>query len=74
LHLGQTSLADAGLRRFKLGFGAREERLEYYKYDFPKQAFVADKDRAEGPLNSLFRCLPGLLLRLAGQALYPHLS
>ncbi|MGA2863548.1 MAG: GNAT family N-acetyltransferase [Verrucomicrobiota bacterium] len=74
LHLGRTSLADAGLRRFKLGFGAREERLEYYKYDFPKQAFVADKDRAEGPLNSLFRCLPGLLLRLAGQALYPHLS
>lgn len=74
LHLGRTSLANEGLRRFKLGFGAVEERIEYSKYDFRKRRFVEDTDRAEGPLNNLFRWLPLPLLRFAGQALYPHLS
>ena len=47
LHLGRTSLANEGLRRFKLGLGAREEKIEYYKYDFRKESFVSDVDRAE---------------------------
>ncbi|MEI2725731.1 MAG: GNAT family N-acetyltransferase [Verrucomicrobiota bacterium] len=34
LHFGRTSLANEGLRRFKLGFGAREERLACFRYDF----------------------------------------
>ena len=74
LHLGRTSLANDGLRRFKLGFGAREEKIEYFKYDFVKQSFVTDVDRAESWVNRIFRCLPMPLLRLAGQMLYPHLS
>jgi lipid II:glycine glycyltransferase (peptidoglycan interpeptide bridge formation enzyme) len=74
LHLGRTSLANDGLRRFKLAFGAREERMEYHKYDFATRAFVTDVDRADGGLNRIFRCLPSPLLRLAGQMLYPHLS
>ena len=40
LHLGRTSLHQEGLRRFKLGFGAVEEQVDYFKYDFRKQAFV----------------------------------
>jgi len=74
LHLGRTSLANEGLRRFKLGFGAREERIEYCKYDFGKRTFVRDVDRAEGWVNHVFRCLPGPVLRLAGRVIYPHLS
>jgi len=74
LHLGRTSLANEGLRRFKLGFGAREEKISYYKHDFLKQAFVTDTDRAEGWFNRVFRLMPRPLLRLAGQILYPHLS
>ena len=74
LHLGRTSLANEGLRRFKLGFGAAEHRIEYSKYDFRRRKFVVDRDRAEGWLNRIFQCLPLPLLRLAGQALYPHLS
>ncbi len=74
LHLGRTSLANEGLRRFKLGFGAREERIEYYKYDFAAQSFVTDADRAEGWVNRVFRPLPLPFLRLAGRLLYPHLS
>jgi lipid II:glycine glycyltransferase (peptidoglycan interpeptide bridge formation enzyme) len=74
LHLGRTSLANAGLRRFKVGFGAREGRIEYRRYDFRQEAFVTSKDRAVGWLNNVLRYLPGAALRLAGSAAYPHLS
>lgn len=74
LHLGRTSLGNDGLRRFKLGFGAQEERIEYCRYDFSRSAFVTDVDRVEGWFNTVFRALPQPLLRLAGATLYPHLS
>ncbi len=74
LHLGRTSLANEGLRRFKLGFGAREHPVCYCKYDFTKAAYVTDTDRAEGWHNHVFRHLPLPLLRLAGWLLYPHLA
>lgn len=74
LHLGRTSLANQGLRQFKLRFGAREETLAYCKYDFRRQRFVKDTDRAEGWINRVFRLLPAPLFRMAGQILYPHLS
>jgi CelD/BcsL family acetyltransferase involved in cellulose biosynthesis len=74
LHLGRTSVANEGLRRFKLGFGAREEKLEYRRYDFRQRKFVTDTDRADGWVNHVFRRLPSPALRLAGRLLYPHLS
>ncbi len=75
LHLGRTSIANEGLRRFKLGFGAVEERITYYKYDFLKKNFVSDSDRAENsPWKALCIRMPIPVLRLAGAVLYPHLS
>lgn len=74
LHLGRTSLANEGLRRFKAGFGAREIPMAYRRYDFRMKAFVKDQDRAQTWVNRLFRAMPQPLLRLAGEALYPHLS
>jgi hypothetical protein len=74
LHMGRTSLSNEGLRRFKLGFGAREEKLEYCRYDFRKERFVPAIDRAESWANAVFRRLPVPALRLAGAVLYPHLS
>jgi lipid II:glycine glycyltransferase (peptidoglycan interpeptide bridge formation enzyme) len=74
LHLGRTSLTNDGLRRFKLGFGAQEEEIEYCKYDFKRSRFVTDIDRAASWVNNVFGCLPVALLRLTGRVLYPHLS
>lgn len=74
LHLGRTSLTNEGLRRFKLGFGAEEERIEYTKHELRRDAFLTDVDRASGPLNNVFRRLPPSVLCLAGRLLYPHLS
>jgi hypothetical protein len=74
LHLGRTSLHNEGLRRFKLGFGAAEERIEYTKHELRRDAFLTDVDRASGPLNIVFRRLPPSWLCLAGRLLYRHLS
>jgi len=74
LHLGRTSLANEGLRRFKLSLGASEEAVRYCRYDFSSKRFVSDVDRAEGWFNPVFARLPLPLLRLTGRILYPHLS
>jgi Acetyltransferase (GNAT) domain len=74
LHFGRTALTHEGLRRFKLGFGAREERIDYCRYDFSISRFVTVADQVDGWFNTVFRALPQPLLRLAGSALYPHLS
>lgn len=74
LHLGRTSLANTGLRRFKRGFGGDEELIEYYKYDLRKQSFVCDFDYSEGPVSRVFRWLALPALRVSGRLLYPHLG
>jgi lipid II:glycine glycyltransferase (peptidoglycan interpeptide bridge formation enzyme) len=74
LNLGRSSLSNEGLRRFKLGLGATEKKLQYAKYDFVSGQFVADIDRTEGWFNRVFSRLPLPLLRLAGATLYPHLT
>ena len=72
LHLGRTSLANEGLRRFKLAWGAREHIIEYLRYDLKLQAFVAGKDDAFGWYNRCFRLLPIGVSRLIGALLYRH--
>src|SRR5579883_3408268 len=74
LHLGRTSLSNEGLRRFKLGFGASEEKVQYFKYDFRKESFIGDTDRSSGWSSRFFRHTPFRILRLVGSIVYPHLS
>jgi hypothetical protein len=74
LHFGRTSLGNEGLRRYKLGWGAAERRLDYWCYDLKKNTFVVERDRAKGWHNRLFRVLPLPVCRWMGSALYPHLS
>jgi len=74
LHFGRTSIMNDGLRRFKLGFGTVEKKIEYFKYDFRKARFVTDRDRASGSINAVFRWMPVLLARRFGAFLYRHLS
>jgi hypothetical protein len=72
LHLGRTSMANEGLRRFKLGWGASEEKIEYFKYDFRKKFFVAGSDKAFGWHNRIFQSLPNFVSRITGEMLYRH--
>lgn len=72
LHLGRTSLGNEGLRRFKLGWGAREERVEYVKYDLKRGRFLKEKDESSGWHNKVFNAMPIWMSKLVGKALYPH--
>jgi hypothetical protein len=72
LHLGKTSMANEGLRRFKLGWGTSEEKIEYFKFDFRKKKFVTDSDEAFGWHNQIFQLLPNFVSRMTGKMLYRH--
>jgi len=74
LHFGRTSIMNEGLRRFKLGFGTVEKKIEYFKYDFRKARFVTDRDKSSGLFNAVFRWMPLPLARRVGAFLYRHLS
>jgi len=72
LHLGKTSFANDGLRRFKLGWGADEEQINYFKYDLRMGKFITERDEAFGWYNRIFRVMPIRVLRLVGELLYRH--
>lgn len=72
LNLGRTSLDNEGLRRFKLGWGAGEHKIEYVKFDLKKNQFVTDRVNASGWRTRIFRRLPAFLSRCIGTVLYKH--
>ncbi len=74
LHFGRTSLTNAGLRRFKLGWGAAEEVIRYVRWNTASGQWTATADRLQGAHNMLFANMPPALNRLAGALLYPHLD
>lgn len=74
LDFGRTSLANQGLRKFKLGWGAQEDRIDYVRFDLRQSAFITVRDEASGWHNALFRTLPLPLSRLAGALLYRHIA
>jgi hypothetical protein len=74
LDFGRTSLTNDGLRRFKLGWGATERVIDYFKYNFRQEAFVRGRDESSGWHNNVFRTLPRFALRWSGALLYKHIA
>ena len=74
LDFGRSSLDNEGLRRFKLSWGTREERIDYFRYDLRKTAFVTVQDKSSGWHSGVFRIMPQVLCRLTGKMLYRHLG
>ena len=74
LCFGRTDLENTGLIRFKEGWGAREEPLCYYRYDFKRSAFVEGSSEMNRVSERIFRGLPVPMLRLAGELLYRHMG
>jgi hypothetical protein len=74
LDFGRTSVANSGLRKFKLGWGTQEYPVSYFKYDLGSNAFVTDADRSSGWHSRIFGSLPGPLARIAGELLYKHIA
>jgi len=74
LHFGRTDLTDPGLRRFKLGWGSKEELLQYNRFDFSRHRWSPERPARRGIHNSAFRRMPLIVNRLAGAMIYPHLD
>jgi hypothetical protein len=72
LDMGRASLANTGLRRFKLSWGAVEKRIDYFKYDLNADEFIAETDESLGWHNRLFQIMPLFLSRAIGAVLYRH--
>ena len=72
VHLGYTRTD--GLRRFKLGWGGAESRVNYFNYDFESDQFVTGCDRASGLHTRVFNVLPRPICRWAGAMLYRRLA
>ena len=74
LHFGRTSLTQTGLRRFKLGWGAAEEKIRYYKWQTATRDWENNSGRAAGWHEAVFARMPLALNRIAGALIYPHLD
>lgn len=74
LHFGRTSFDNDSLRRFKLGWGVKEETVRYLKWNTSAGEWVTGSDRATGIHTRIFSQLPLVLNRLAGSLIYPHLD
>jgi hypothetical protein len=74
LDFGRTSLSNAGLRKFKLGWGTRETSIDYLRFNLRASRFVDAPDAASGVHTPFFRFLPSPLSRLIGMALYKHIA
>ena len=72
--MGRTDLANAGLRRFKRGFGAREYEIRYHRMDLRSGRFLEGTGRTGGQKSRLARLLPMPVFCLLGRLLYPQLD
>ena len=72
LDLGRTSLANEGLRRFKLGWNAEEMIIGYFRFCLRQMKFISMRDEGSGWHNCIFKALPLPASRIAGEFLYRH--
>jgi hypothetical protein len=71
---GRTEQGNEGLLQFKRGWGTKEERVAYHRYDLHKNSFEKETMGVKGFHNRIFEMAPIPLLRLLGWALYKHLG
>jgi len=71
IDFGRTDLSNDGLLQFKRGWGAREQRINYYRFDTKKNEFVQHSLVSEN-YQYIFKYLPTLVSRIVGKALYKY--
>jgi hypothetical protein len=71
---GRTEEGNEGLLQFKRGWGTKEERVSYHRYDLSRNAFEAETLGVKGFHNRIFGMTPIPVLRLLGSVLYKHLG
>jgi len=74
MSLGRTAIHNEGLRRFKNGWGAREQLLKYYRYDVRNNTFVTESPEVTSSYRWIFGAMPGSWSRAVGSLLYRHVG
>lgn len=70
---GRTDPKNEGLRHYKNGWGAVEDRLLYHRLDLRSSCFVGTHGTPKSS-SAVFKSLPLPMLRLAGRLLYRHVG
>jgi hypothetical protein len=71
---GRTEPDNQGLKQFKMGWGTKENVISYYKFDFKRDAFIADHQKVSKLQQAIFRKMPIPLLNIFGSLLYRHMA
>jgi lipid II:glycine glycyltransferase (peptidoglycan interpeptide bridge formation enzyme) len=74
LSLGRTDVPHAGLRRFKLGWGAEETTVAYFRYDLHRGGFVGGQGHRSEAGYGFLKLMPLSCLRRLGSMLYKHIA
>ena len=71
-NFGRTEKENAGLRRFKLGWGTDEKVINTYIYSLKQKEFIKKGTHTSGFHNKIFNKTPLPLLKMFGSIFYRH--
>lgn len=72
---GRTEPANNGLREYKLGYGASEYEIPYYKYDIPgKHPVEIPANTVSGRMEKYYQKVPIPVSRIVGSLFYRHIG
>jgi lipid II:glycine glycyltransferase (peptidoglycan interpeptide bridge formation enzyme) len=74
LCFGRTELENTGLRQYKMGWGAQEKIIEYFRYDLQKGTYIRNYQKTSRWYNAIFNNVPIGLSRIIGSILYKHMG
>jgi hypothetical protein len=74
IDFGRTSLDNQGLRRFKLGWGTKEQLISYYRYSYIKDKFITESIGKFSIYKKVLQRTPIFISKQIGQMLYKHMA
>jgi hypothetical protein len=71
---GRTEPDNHGLMVFKSGWGAKEQTIQYYRYDLGTDKYICGKPYGRAFYNKIFKAIPVSISRVIGEKLYRHIG
>jgi hypothetical protein len=70
---GKTDIENEGLRKYKLGYGAQERVLTYFRYNLNDEKFSLNNSRFAS-MEKVFNLMPVPILKMIGNVMYRHMG
>jgi hypothetical protein len=71
---GRTDTDNDGLRKYKMGWGAEEQKINYYQFDLGTNRYRSDQSGNPRLATMLFQHMPIFMLKSIGSVLYRHIG